>query len=97
MGNEAIGDRPWIRKILYPEIYSRALTDQEIRSNYFAGLASETTLSKRQTFASEGIVVRYLFEEGKGDIIGNDSYNDLSMDPHIPDKILSYERVHGFF
>jgi VanZ family protein len=65
IGNEITGNRPWKGKIYYVAIFDRPLTEKEIRKNYLSGLHS-TELNE---FEEKGPVTRYLFDEGKSDVI----------------------------
>jgi VanZ family protein len=90
LGNEATGDRAWNGKIFYIAIYDRALSKQEIRKNYLAGWEREELSPKESSFASDDLVVRYLFQEGEGDKVGNDSNTDTSWNLYIPKRIKIY-------
>ena len=79
IGNEVTGNRPWKGKIYYAAVFDRALTEQEIGQNYFSGLRlkinNEST--KHKGFKGKGPVARYLFDEGKGNVI-HDSGSSLN-------------------
>jgi VanZ family protein len=94
LGNEATGNRPWNGKIFYVAIYDRALSEREIHKNYLAGLAWDELPSKLDPLTSDGLVVRYLFEERKGDKVGDDSNTDTSLDLYIPKYIQYAEKAY---
>jgi len=94
LGNEATGNRPWNGKIFYVAIYDRALSEREIHKNYLAGLAWDELPSKLDPLTSDGLVVRYLFEERKGDKVGDDSNTDTSRDLYIPKYIRYAEKAY---
>jgi VanZ family protein len=94
LGNEATGNRPWNGKIFYVAIYDRALNEREIHKNYLAGLAWDELPSKLDPLTSDGRVVRYLFEERKGDKVGDDSNTDTSLDLYIPKYIQYAEKAY---
>jgi VanZ family protein len=94
LGNEATGDRAWNGKIFYIAIYDRALSKQEIYKNYLAGWEREELSPKEGSLAFDGLVVRYLFQERKGDKVGKDSNTDTSWDLYIPKRIQNYEKSY---
>jgi VanZ family protein len=96
LGNEATGDRPWIGKIFYLAIYDRALSRQEIHKSYLAGRSRDRLLSKKASGASNGLVMRYLFDEKKGHIVSDDSDPDGPLDLFIPNKIQNHEKISLF-
>jgi len=93
IGNELTGNRPWKGKIYYVAVFNRPLTEQEIRENYLTGLRFKINKesTKHTGFEAKGPLVRYLFDEGKGDVI-NDSGSGLNsvnlfMPKYIVQKI----------
>jgi VanZ family protein len=89
IGNEATGDRPWKGKIYYAAVFDRALTEQEIRQNYLLGLRLKTNKerTKHTLPKDKGPIIRYLFDEGKGDIIHDDSLISNHVNLLIPKYI----------
>jgi hypothetical protein len=96
LGNEATGDRPWIGKIFYLAIYDRALSKEEIQKSYLAGRTRAILLSKEPSRVSDGLMMRYLFEERKGHIVSDDSNSDSPLDLFIPNKIQTHEKTSLF-
>jgi VanZ family protein len=97
IGNELTGDRPWKGKIYYAAVFDRALTEHEIRQNYLSRMGSKVDTcppvlwrderTKHADFKLYGPVARYLFDEGKGDVI-HDSGSGLNpVDIFIPEYI----------
>ena len=91
-GNEATGDRPWLGKIFFVAMYNRVLGEQEIRQNYLAGWLSESNSGPEARRVSRGIVARYLFEEGMGDKISDNSGTHPPLDLHIPRSIQTHKK-----
>lgn len=89
IGNEVTGDRPWKGKIYYAAIYDRPLMEQEIRKNYFSGPWHKTNKGDTERTASKESepVVRYLFEEGKGDVIHDSGSLSKPLNLSIPEYI----------
>jgi len=92
IGNEVSRNRPWIGKIYYASVFDRALTEHEIRQHYLSGLKLNIPNEGTRdiAFKAKGPVTRYLFDEGKGDVIhdtgsGVNSIN-LSMPKYIRHK-----------
>jgi Concanavalin A-like lectin/glucanases superfamily/VanZ like family len=79
IGNEVTGNRPWKGKMYYAAVFDRALTEHEIRQNYFSGLQLKIKKggTKHKSFKGKGPVARYLFDEGKEDVI-HDSGSSLN-------------------
>ena len=83
IGNEVTGDRPWNGKIYYVAIFDRSLTEEEIRQNYLSGLPLKVNKesTKNTKFKTKSLVARYLFDEGKADVIhdGGPVLNPVSL------------------
>jgi len=94
LGNEATGNRPWRGKIFYVAIYDRALSNQEIHKSYLAGSIQGGLSSEGDSLVSNGLIARYLFEERKGDKVGNDSKTSTLLDLYIPKNIQTRENVY---
>jgi VanZ family protein len=62
-GNEVTGDRPWQGELYLVAIYNRVLSEDEVRKNYMAG----KTPSRSDDRVASGLVAFYLFDEGQGD------------------------------
>lgn len=87
IGNNISGNRPWKGKIFYVAVYDRVLTEQEVRNNYLSEFQSKVStrplvfLRKGNTKDADikkgGPVVRYLFNEGNGNVI-HDSGSGLN-------------------
>jgi len=93
LGNEATGNRPWKGKILYFSIYNRALSEKEIQKNYRIGQVREGLLSNEKQPVSEGLVVRYSFEERNGrEVVSHSAFTSLNL--YIPETIQTYERTY---
>jgi VanZ family protein len=97
LGNEATGDRPWIGKIFYLALYNRALSKQEIHRSYLAGWGREGLFSKGTSPVADGLVMRYLFEERKGDKIRSHKNTNAIPDLYIPKKIRIRENAYLSF
>jgi hypothetical protein len=97
IGNEVTGDRPWRGKIYYIAIFDRALTEQEIRQNYLSGFQSEintcpSVLLGKASMKHTGLktknpVTKYLFNEGKGDMIHDSGSGLIPVNLFIPNYI----------
>ena len=97
IGNDVTGNRPWKGKIYYVAVYDRALTEQEIRNNYLSEFQSKVNMhppvlwKKRNTkdtgFKAKGPVVRYLFDEGKGNVIHDTGSGLKPVNLFIPEYI----------
>jgi len=96
LGNEATGNRPWYGKIFYIAIYDRSLTRQEIHKNYLAVKARGELSSKEEYLVSAGLVARYLFQERKGDKVGNDVSTDTSLNLYIPKEVKHTKKTYLF-
>ena len=73
IGNEVTGNRPWRGKIYYVAVFNRPLTGDEIRQNYLTGIEHKVKEgnTRHANFRAKGPVVRYLFDEKKGDLISD--------------------------
>ena len=79
LGNEVQGNRSWRGKIYYVAVYDRPLTEQEIHNHYLSEFQSKINTyppvlwrngsTKDTGFKAKGPVVRYLFNEGKENVI----------------------------
>jgi VanZ family protein len=94
LGNEATGGRAWNGKIFYVAIYDRALSKQEIHKSYLAGSIQGGLSSEDDSLVSNGLIARYLFEERKGDKVGNDSKTSTPLDLYIPKNIHTHENAY---
>lgn len=94
LGNEATCDRPWLGKIFFLAIYSRPLAEKEIHQNYLAGWLSESRSGEQMCRASEGLVARYLFEERRGDRIGDSDKTKAPLDLYIPPAIQTQKKSY---
>ena len=88
------GTDPGLVKIFYLALYNRALSKQEIHRSYLAARARERLLSKENLPVADGLVMRYLFEERKGDKIRNDHNATAIPDLYIPKKIRIRENAY---
>ncbi|MDL1964174.1 MAG: VanZ family protein [Deltaproteobacteria bacterium] len=94
LGNEATCDRPWLGKIFFLAIYSRPLAEKEIHQNYLAGWLSESRSGEQMCRASEGLVARYLFEERRGDRIGDSGKTKAPLNLYIPPAIQTQKKSY---
>jgi len=78
IGNEVTGNRPWKGKIYYAAVYDRPLREKEIQQNYLSGLHHKKNIESTD-FNIKGPVVRYLFSEGKEDVI----HDSGSVSPYL--------------
>jgi hypothetical protein len=93
LGNEATGNRPWKGKIFYLSIYNHALSGKEIQKNYRIGQVRKGLSSNENPLVSEGLVVRYLFEERNGhEIVNHSAFSSLNL--YIPETIQTYQRTY---
>jgi glycopeptide antibiotics resistance protein len=93
IANEATLDKPWLGKIYLVALYSRALSADEVASNFYHGAAS--SVSRRR--ASDSLIALYTFSEKKGDIVhdisGFKEPLDLSISPR--DRVRWLESSDG--
>jgi VanZ family protein len=97
IGNETIGNRPWKGKVYYAAIFNRPLTQQEVHQNYLSGPRHRTNArspvlwrkenTKQAAFTKRGPVVRYLFDEKKGDVIHDSGVIPKPVNLSIPGYI----------
>ncbi len=89
IGNELTGNRPWLGKIYKVAIYNRALSHQEVLQNYNAGSIVYPLDDRvaQNWYISDGLVALYIFNEGSGDIITDQSGLRPAIDLHIPKEI----------
>lgn len=66
LGNEATGNRTWLGKLFLIAIYNRALSEGEIWKNYMVGRVFDSAKIPSNDRIKDGLVVLYLFNEGKG-------------------------------
>jgi VanZ family protein len=93
LGNEATGNRPWKGKIFYLSIYNHALSGKEIQKNYRIGQVRKGLSSNENPLISEGLVVRYLFQESNGrEVVNHSPFSSLNL--YIPKTIHTYERTY---
>ena len=71
IGNEVTGNRPWKGKIYYVAVFNRPLTEREIHQSYISGLRLKINegSTKHAGFKTKDPVTRYLFDEGKENLI----------------------------
>jgi len=71
IGNEITGNRPWKGKIYYVAVFNRPLAEREIHQSYISGLRLKinTGSTKHAGFKTKDPVTRYLFDEGKENVI----------------------------
>ncbi|MFC1880779.1 LamG-like jellyroll fold domain-containing protein [Thermodesulfobacteriota bacterium] len=79
IGNEATGDRSWKGKIYYVAVFDRVFTEQEIHNNYLSEFQSKVNTrprvlrrkgsTKDTDLKTKGPLLRYLFDERKGNVI----------------------------
>ena len=97
IGNEATGDRPWKGKIYYIAIFNRPLTEQQIHQNYLAGPRHKTNVyppdlrregnTKYADLRANDPVARYVFDEGKGNVIHDSGSLSNPLNLYIPKYI----------
>jgi VanZ family protein len=100
IGNDVTGSRPWKGEIYYVAVYNRALTDREIHNNYLSGFQSKIKTDKpilwrkgtpkHAVFKEEDPIVRYLFNEGQGNMIHDSGSVSNPINLTIP-KYISHE------
>ena len=83
LGNEATGNRPWKGKIYFVAIYDRPLSEKEAYQGFLDGWRLQPNV-KAEDQVSSGLVVRYLFNEGKGDRISDSSGNKSPLNLYMP-------------
>ena len=71
IGNAPATTDSWSGKVKGLAIYDRELPPAEVSQDYANWTAGWTTSGRPDTAKSEGVVARYLFDEGKGSIINN--------------------------
>ncbi|GJL49660.1 MAG: hypothetical protein NPIRA01_08870 [Nitrospirales bacterium] len=81
IGNEGTLDRPWLGSMFLLAMYDRALSRQEVLTNWMAGSVSITM----QTRVEEGLVVYYDFTKGGGTVVHDRSSWDMPLDLQIRD------------
>jgi len=89
LGNEASCERPWLGKLFRVEIYNRPLDGQEIVEKYENGWRIKSNPSETGQIVSEGLVAKYLFDEGQGNSVHNSVAAGTSMDLRIPRYVRS--------
>ena len=77
------------RKIYYVAVFDRALTEQEIRQNYFSGLPPNINGSstKDTRLETKGFLLRYLFDERKGSVIHDTGSGSSPVNLLIPEYV----------
>lgn len=93
-GNEATGDRPWLGKMLFAAIYDCVLDEHDVRRNYEAGWLSEPSHGHSIRPVSDGLVARYLFDERRGNKVGDSSGTQPPLDLEIPTVIKAHYRPY---
>lgn len=93
-GNEATGHRPWLGKILFAAIYDCALDEHHVRRNYEAGWLSESSDGQGIRPVSDGLVARYLFDERRGNKVGDSSGTQTPLDLEVPQVIKYHNRPY---
>lgn len=81
LGNEATYGRPWLGKVFLVAIYDRALSPEEVSTNFIAGSFPDSKPNR----IHEGLVVFYDFREGSGSIIYDHSTFGRPLDLLIHD------------
>ena len=84
IGNEANWDRPWTGKIFYAAIYNRALEKREIQNHFLKGQPVYNGNYCSDSDKSDGLLVQYCFDEGRGDIINNSSGKNNKLNLIVP-------------
>lgn len=86
LGNEATGGRPWLGKISYVAIYNYSLNTRRVRSSYDE-VRDWMSGNFEMAAPREGLVVRYLLDEKKGNHVTNSGTLTDSLTLYIPEKI----------
>ena len=99
MGNDVRGNKPWKGKIYYVAVYNRALSDREIHNNYLSKFQSKIKTDKQilwrkgtaehDSFKEGGPIVRYLFDEGQGNMIHDSGSDSNPIDLTIPKYVVN--------
>jgi hypothetical protein len=89
LGNEASCERPWLGKLFRIEIYNRPLERVEIVKKFESGWRIGSNPSDKAHTVLEGLVARYLFDEGQGNSVHNSLAAGTSMDLRIPRYVRS--------
>jgi glycopeptide antibiotics resistance protein len=79
LGNEATLDRPWRGNLYLVAVYDRALTAQDVRTNFTAGPAAGS-FEKR---ISRGLLMLYDFSEGAGETVHDRTTLGMPVDLRI--------------
>lgn len=72
-GNETTINRPWRGTIFRTDIYNRALSEKEVTEKFQIGWLVQNKPEKLSTVSSNGLVLRYLFEEQEGNLVLNNA------------------------
>ncbi len=91
LGNEATGDRPWLGEISYVAIYNRSLDAQEVRESY-EEVRRYVSGEVEMAAPKEGQLVRYMFNEKRGDKVSNSGTLVDSLTLTIPHFIQKEEK-----
>jgi len=88
IGNEVTGDRPWKGKIYYVAVFDRGLTELEIHQNYISRLRMlKEGGIKPSSLSTKYPITRYIFDEGKGDVIHDSGLSLKPVNLFIPEYI----------
>ena len=83
IGNEGTLNRPWFGKIHFVGLYNRALTAEQVKSNYDLG---HVQLSQQKPLPPS-LVSLYAFREGQGNIVRDISEVKPPLDLSIGDQV----------
>lgn len=83
IANEATLDRPWLGKIHFVALYSRALSEDEVATNFSQGFGSRVLQGR----VREGLIALYTFSQGDGGGIVRDVSR---LEPSL-DLIISHQ------
>ncbi len=73
LGNELTGNRPWAGRLYLVALYNRVLNEKEITDN-FNNVISNDHINSTGGREKRGLVGLYLFSEGKGDVVYDQSH-----------------------
>ena len=85
LGNEATLTRPWLGKIYLVAVYDTVLSERDILQNFKAGPDGSQTHRR----IGEGLIALYTFQEGKGELI----YDQSGVGPPMDLRIQNPEHI----